>query len=216
MSLRQRVVSEFERRFNAPPHLVVRSPGRVNLIGEHTDYNAGFVLPMAIDRAIWIALRPRADRSVNVYSLDFAEPATFVLDALENTASGWAEYLRGVAGALQEAGYTLRGWEGVVAGDVPVGAGLSSSAALELATKGVRVNAVNPGVTVTELHRRGGMDDQAYQAFLERSKTTHPIGRVGEAKEIAELILFLASPHAGWITGVTYSIDGGRAQTCAR
>lgn len=134
MSLRQRVVSEFERRFNAPPHLVVRAPGRVNLIGEHTDYNAGFVLPMAIDRAIWIALRPRADRSVNVYSLDFAEPATFVLDALENTASGWAEYLKGMAWALQEAGYTLRGWEGVVAGDVPVGAGLSSSAALELAT----------------------------------------------------------------------------------
>ena len=93
---------------------------------------------------------------------------------------------------------------------------LTHCAALELAPKGVRVNAVNPGVTVTELHRRGGMDDQAYQAFLERSKTTHPIGRVGEAKEIAELILFLASPHAGWITGVTYSIDGGRAQTCAR
>ena len=93
---------------------------------------------------------------------------------------------------------------------------LTHCAALELAPKGVRVNAVNPGVTVTELHRRGGMDDQAYQAFLERSKTTHPIGRVGKAKEIAELILFLASPHAGWITGVTYSIDGGRAQTCAR
>jgi len=93
---------------------------------------------------------------------------------------------------------------------------LTHCAALELAPKGVRVNAVNPGVTVTELHRRGGMDDQAYQAFLERSKTTHPIGRVGEAKEIAELILFLASPHAGWINGVTYSIDGGRAQTCAR
>lgn len=93
---------------------------------------------------------------------------------------------------------------------------LTRCAALELAPKKVRVNAVNPGVTVTELHRRGGMDDSAYQAFLERSKTTHPLGRVGEPREIAELILFLASPHAGWITGVTYSIDGGRAQTCAR
>lgn len=93
---------------------------------------------------------------------------------------------------------------------------LTRCAALELAAKGVRVNAVNPGVTVTELHRRGGMDEKAYQAFLEHSKTTHPIGRVGEASEIAELILFLASPHAEWITGVTYSIDGGRAQTCAR
>jgi len=88
--------------------------------------------------------------------------------------------------------------------------------ALELAPKGVRVNAVNPGVTLTNLHRSGGMDEQTYQAFLEHSKTTHPIGRVGKPEEVAELILFLASPHAGWITGVTYSIDGGRSQTCAR
>ena len=93
---------------------------------------------------------------------------------------------------------------------------LTRSAALELAPKKVRVNAVNPGVTITELHRRGGMDDKTYEAFLEHSKTTHPIGRVGKPREIAELILFLASPHASWITGVTYSIDGGRAQTCAR
>lgn len=88
--------------------------------------------------------------------------------------------------------------------------------ALELAPKGVRVNAVNPGVTLTYLHRNGGMDEQAYQEFVEHSKTTHPLGRIGTAEEVAELILFLASPHAGWITGCTYSIDGGRAQTCAR
>ncbi|MBN2009542.1 glucose 1-dehydrogenase [candidate division KSB1 bacterium] len=88
--------------------------------------------------------------------------------------------------------------------------------ALELAPKGVRVNAVNPGVTVTELHRRGGMDEAAYQQFLEHSKTTHPLGRAGTAEEVADLIVFLASPHAEWITGVTYSIDGGRAQTCLR
>jgi NAD(P)-dependent dehydrogenase (short-subunit alcohol dehydrogenase family) len=88
--------------------------------------------------------------------------------------------------------------------------------ALELAPKGVRINAVNPGVTLTNLHRSGGMDEKTYQAFLEHSKTTHPIGRVGDPEEIAELILFLVSPHASWITGVTYSIDGGRGQTCAR
>jgi NAD(P)-dependent dehydrogenase (short-subunit alcohol dehydrogenase family) len=88
--------------------------------------------------------------------------------------------------------------------------------ALELAPKGVRINAVNPGVTLTQLHRNSGMDEKAYQAFLEHSKTTHPLGRVGKPEEIAELILFLASPHASWITGVTYSIDGGRGQTCAR
>ncbi len=93
---------------------------------------------------------------------------------------------------------------------------LTRCAALELAPKGVRVNAVNPGVVVTEIHKRGGMADETYAAFLERSKQTHPLGRVGTADEVAELILFLASDRASWITGVTYSIDGGRAQTAAR
>jgi NAD(P)-dependent dehydrogenase (short-subunit alcohol dehydrogenase family) len=93
---------------------------------------------------------------------------------------------------------------------------LTRCAALELAPKGVRVNAVNPGVVVTEIHRRGGMAEEAYAAFLEHSKRTHPLGRIGEAREVAELILFLASDRASWITGATYPIDGGRAQTCAR
>ena len=93
---------------------------------------------------------------------------------------------------------------------------LTRCAALELAAKGVRVNAVNPGVVVTEIHKRGGMSEEQYDAFLEHSKATHPLGRVGEAGEIAELIFFLASERAAWITGATYSIDGGRAQTCAR
>jgi NAD(P)-dependent dehydrogenase (short-subunit alcohol dehydrogenase family) len=93
---------------------------------------------------------------------------------------------------------------------------LTRCAALELAQKGVRVNAVNPGVVVTEIHKRGGMSADQYAAFLEHSQTTHPMGRVGQAPEVAELILYLASERASWITGATYSIDGGRAQTCAR
>lgn len=93
---------------------------------------------------------------------------------------------------------------------------LTRCAALEMAAKGVRVNAVSPGVTVTQLHRRGGMDETLYQKFLDHSKETHPLGRVGNPEEIADLILFLASPRAGWITGVTYLIDGGRGQTCLR
>lgn len=88
--------------------------------------------------------------------------------------------------------------------------------ALELADKGIRVNAINPGVVVTNLHKEGGMNDEKYAAFLEHSKTTHPLGRVGEADEVAQLIFFLASPASGWITGVTMPIDGGRALTCAR
>jgi len=93
---------------------------------------------------------------------------------------------------------------------------LTRCLALELAKDGVRVNAVNPGVVVTQLHRRSGMDEEKYAAFLEHSKSTHPLGRVGRPDEIAELIYFLASPQSGWITGETIAIDGGRHQTCAR
>lgn len=134
MSLLEQVTEGFERFFGSAPALVVRAPGRVNLIGEHTDYNDGFVLPMAINRATWIALRPRSDGRVRVFSLEFNDWADFALDGLAKNSANWAEYVKGVAWALMEAGHTLTGWEGVIAGDVPIGAGLSSSAALELAT----------------------------------------------------------------------------------
>jgi len=93
---------------------------------------------------------------------------------------------------------------------------LTHCAALEVASKGVRINAVNPGVVVTNLHKAGGMDESQYGNFLEHSKESHPLGRAGSPEEIADLILFLASERAKWITGVSYSIDGGRAQTCFR
>jgi NAD(P)-dependent dehydrogenase (short-subunit alcohol dehydrogenase family) len=112
----------------------------------------------------------------------------------------------------------LRAFPGVLAYCVSKAAldQLTRCSSLELAAKGVRVNAVNPGVVVTEIHKRGGMNDDAYAAFLEHSKTTHPLGRTGRPEEIAALVLFLASDQAAWITGATYSIDGGRSQTCAR
>ena len=112
----------------------------------------------------------------------------------------------------------LRAFPGVLAYCVSKAAldQLTRCASLELAAKGVRVNAVNPGVVVTEIHKRGGMNDEAYEKFLEHSKTTHPLGRTGRPEEIASLVLYLASDDASWITGATYSIDGGRAQTCAR
>ncbi|MDX6444041.1 MAG: hypothetical protein QOH71_1115 [Blastocatellia bacterium] len=112
----------------------------------------------------------------------------------------------------------LRSFPGVLAYCVSKAAldQLTRCAALELAPKGVRVNAVNPGVVVTEIHKRGGMSEADYEKFLEHSKTTHPLGRVGDPKEIAELIFYLASEKASWITGATYQIDGGRALTCAR
>jgi NAD(P)-dependent dehydrogenase (short-subunit alcohol dehydrogenase family) len=112
----------------------------------------------------------------------------------------------------------LRSFPGVLAYCVSKAAldQLTRCAALELAPRGVRINAVNPGVVVSGLHRSGGMAEDAYAKFLEHSKTTHPLGRVGEPAEVADLIYFLASDRAGWITGATVSIDGGRALTCAR
>lgn len=93
---------------------------------------------------------------------------------------------------------------------------LTRCAALEMAPHGVRVNGVNPGVTITNLHRRGGMDDTQYAAFLQRSKETHPLGRPGQPEEVASLIVFLASGESAWMTGETIPIDGGRHLTCLR
>jgi len=89
-------------------------------------------------------------------------------------------------------------------------------AALELASKGVRVNSVNPGVIVTEMHKRGGMDETTYAAFLEHSKSTHALGRTGEVHEVANAIAFLASDAASFITGASLPVDGGRHAMCPR
>jgi len=112
----------------------------------------------------------------------------------------------------------LRAFPGIVSYAVSKAAvdQLTRAAALDFAPKGVRINAVNPGVVVTNLHRRGGMDDAKYAEFLERSKSTHPLGRPGRPEEIADLIAFLVSPAARWITGETIAIDGGRHVTCLR
>src|SRR5258708_14523651 len=133
MELSKQVRKVFAAEFSEEPAFIVHAPGRVNIIGEHTDYNEGFVLPMPIQRAVWIALRPRADRIVQVHSLDFNASTQFSLDNLHKE-KGWPEYLKGVAYELGLQGVPLHGWDGVLIGDVPRGAGLSSSAALETAT----------------------------------------------------------------------------------
>lgn len=138
-TIQETILQQFEAFYSEPAKLLVRAPGRVNLIGEHTDYNDGFVLPLAIDRAVWIALRSRDDRQVRIHLLDYDDEGsdqgehTFSLDSLEKGPHGPMEYIKGMAWALQDAGYILRGWEGVIKGDVPIGAGLSSSAAVEMA-----------------------------------------------------------------------------------
>jgi galactokinase len=130
-----RLIGQFRAHLGAEPIGLFRAPGRVNLIGEHTDYNDGFVLPVAIDRDIRIAARPRADRQVRLYSANFDQLSSFSLDSIEpDPAASWSNYPRGVAKYLQDAGYRPTGLDAAIEGDVPVGAGLSSSASLEVAT----------------------------------------------------------------------------------
>jgi galactokinase len=130
------LANRFRSVFAAEPTTYVQAPGRVNLIGEHTDYNDGFVLPMAIECAVRIALRPRADRRVDLASSNFDQQVAFSMDDIRHDTSKtrWSEYTRGVAWAMQQKGLPLRGVDAVISGDVPIGAGLSSSAAMEVAS----------------------------------------------------------------------------------
>lgn len=133
--MRARVISAFRATYGSNPEIIVAAPGRVNLIGEHTDYNEGFVLPAAIDRHVVLAASSRKDRTVQMNALDFEERTEFSLDNLQRQAQiKWGNYQRGVAWALQSEGFALTGLNAVLTSDVPIGSGLSSSAAIELAT----------------------------------------------------------------------------------
>jgi galactokinase len=133
MSVKETVLQTFRQRFGVDPALVAHAPGRVNLIGEHTDYNDGFVLPAAIDRAVFVAARPRSDRQVTMVSVDFSGETIFSLDHLDDPSlPGWSKYPRGALWWLQKEGYAVPGFDAVIGGDIPLGAGLSSSAAVEV------------------------------------------------------------------------------------
>ena len=123
----------FEERFQQKP-LVVRSPGRINLIGEHTDYNNGFVLPAATDKAVYVALSASPDADCHWFAADFNETHTTQLHDLQHSGKGWPNYLLGVVQQLQRLGFQIPPFNCVISGDVPFGAGMSSSAALECAT----------------------------------------------------------------------------------
>ncbi|NCV00860.1 MAG: hypothetical protein EBV53_06695, partial [Proteobacteria bacterium] len=125
----------FGAAFGSPPDLIARAPGRVNLIGEHTDYNDGFVMPMAIDREVRVAVRRRADRLVRLVSVNFHAHSEFSLDeVVHDPDQTWSNYERGVVQILLDSGASLGGFDMAIVGDVPEGAGLSSSAAVEVAT----------------------------------------------------------------------------------
>jgi galactokinase len=131
----EQVLAAFVARYEAEPTVWVRAPGRVDLMGSHTDYNLGYVLTLPINRDTWIAARPRPDRVARVHSLNVNSESSFSLDAItHDEASPWANYVRGVAAILQAEGYALTGFDGLAHSTVPLSSGLSSSAALEAAT----------------------------------------------------------------------------------
>ena len=129
------IASHFAGRFGTQPTVWVQAPGRVDLMGSHTDYNLGYVLTQAIDRNTWIAACPREDDKVVVESLNLAGRGEFNLDQIGyDEVVPWTNYMRGVAAILRQEGYRLRGFDGLVHSTIPFGSGLSSSAALEVST----------------------------------------------------------------------------------
>ena len=130
----QTILEGFDTHFEGQATHLAIAPGRVNLIGEHTDYNDGFVLPVALDRDVRVLFRPRDDRRVKLYALEFDSWADFEIGAMQRSSQLWPNYVQGVGLELAELGVQLEGFEGVVSGNVPRGSGLSSSAALEIAS----------------------------------------------------------------------------------
>ena len=189
-AFRERVVSETVERFGALHHLV----------------NAAGV----------IAFGTVEDTDLAGWRRMFALNVEAVFDLLRLSVPHLLESGGSVVNVSSVNG--MRSFPGVLAYNCSKSAldQLTRCSALELAAQGVRVNSVNPGVTRTELHTAGGLDADRYAAFLERSKTTHPLGRVGTPEEVAGTALFLLSDAAAFLTGVTVPVDGGRHLTCAR
>lgn len=166
---------------------IYRAPGRVNLIGEHTDYNQGFVLPAAIGFSCWIAIAPRTDDRLVLYSDNFKETVESRLDRIARSAAkSWADYPLGVAWALREAGYRLTGANLYIAGDVPLGAGLSSSAAVEVSTGYALLAIANQKIDLTKLaqlcQRAENEFVGARVGIMDQFVSCH--GRAGHALEI--------------------------------
>ena len=132
MTIKDRISEKFSALFSGHGAIYM-SAGRINLIGEHTDYNGGFVFPGAIDKGIWVEMKPNGGKSARVYSLDYGEYVEFGMDEKDKPSSSWARYVFGVCREIIKRGYAIGGFDAVFSGDVPLGAGLSSSAALESA-----------------------------------------------------------------------------------
>ena len=132
-SPKESVLNFYENKYGNAPEYLVRAPGRVNLIGEHTDYNEGYVMPLAINYAVWIAFSQITEPEVRLHSIDFDQSVIISINNELTKGEGWSEYLKGLINIYKHSKFKIFGWKGIIAGNVPIGAGLSSSAALTLA-----------------------------------------------------------------------------------
>lgn len=227
--------TRFHAKFGYAPTFVARAPGRVNLIGEHTDYNDGFVLPMAIDRDVTFVGASRNDAIVRIDSANFDASTQFSLGDIQHVSDAeWSNYPRGVASVVQQAGHMLNGFDAVMWGDVPIASGLSSSAATEMATL-MALDAARPG-------RLGinGVDAAKFAQAAERNfvgvncgimdQFISSLGKAGHAllidcrslayelvplpEEAAVLIVDTAAPRT--LAGSAYNERFAQCQTAAK
>ena len=175
-AIREKTKEDFVKHFEQPKPLIVRSPGRVNLIGEHTDYNNGFVLPAAIDKAIYVAISPREDETIRLYSGEFDEHFETTQDTIKRVNKGWSNYILGIVDQFQKNNLPLKGFNLAIDGDVPIGSGLSSSAAVECAT----------GFALNELFSLG-LDRQAIALYAQKAEHEFAGVRVGIMDMFASL-----------------------------
>ncbi|HZF63445.1 MAG TPA: galactokinase [Chitinophagaceae bacterium] len=159
------IKEKFSELYGEEP-IIIRSPGRVNIIGEHTDYNEGFVLPAAIDKAIYIAINKRTDEEIHLYAQDYKQAYTSSLSTVAPTEEGWPNYILGVVDQLQKRGYQLGGFNLVIDGDVPLGAGLSSSAAVECATAYALNHIYSLGAEKLELVKAAQLAEHTFAGVL--------------------------------------------------
>jgi galactokinase len=159
--MKTKISNLFREKFGAESRLYA-SPGRVNLIGEHTDYNLGFVLPGAIDKAIYLEIKPNGGKTCRLFSADYGEHLEFDLGSTEPPGRQWARYLYGVVNEIGKLGKTIEGFDCVFGGDVPLGAGLSSSAALESVTGFALNDLFGLGLSRGDLARVGQLSEHHY------------------------------------------------------
>jgi len=164
MTLRQQVEEAFEAKYGEAPTTVVWAPGRVNLIGGHTGYSGGYVLTSTVDRGVMIGLRAREDGTVEAESLADGNEITFDLEGFEKKDGGISDLLKSVMWALGSEGFAVRGWEGVIATDIPAGADLAADAALMLAT--LRATAATSGFEF-DAQAMANIADKAYTDFIQ-------------------------------------------------